>query len=162
MDIRSIPNIEPVVQDNDVTGAVLREVVNHCKLSKLEKFEIPGNLFIGGSVADPYYENVAPDLTDIKKIICIQTISEHIKYKACSKCCKIRLRIFYCEYGSETLIGEVMLLNPDTKFLSRSDISLKLQNGRSSITEPSLFLAIGNGSVNPPDWDPNFSSWVGS
>ena len=67
MDIRSIPNIEPVVQDNDVTGAVLREVVNHCKLSKLEKFEIPGNLFIGGSVADPYYENVAPDLTDIKK-----------------------------------------------------------------------------------------------
>ena len=48
-----------------MTGAVLREVVNHCKLSKLEKFEIPGNLFIGGSVADPYYENPDPDLTAV-------------------------------------------------------------------------------------------------
>ena len=25
-----------------MTGTVLREVVNHCKQSKLEKFEIPG------------------------------------------------------------------------------------------------------------------------
>ena len=30
--------------DKDVTGAVLREVVNHAKASNLEKFEIPGAL----------------------------------------------------------------------------------------------------------------------
>ena len=32
------------LQDKDVTGAVLREVVNHCKQTKLEKFEVPGSL----------------------------------------------------------------------------------------------------------------------
>ena len=31
------------LQDKDVTGAVLREVVNHCKQTKLEKFEVPGS-----------------------------------------------------------------------------------------------------------------------
>ena len=35
------------LQDKDVNGAVLREVVNHCKLSKLEKFEIPGQALNG-------------------------------------------------------------------------------------------------------------------
>jgi len=35
-------SFEQQCQDKDVNGAVLREVVNHCKLSKLEKFEIPG------------------------------------------------------------------------------------------------------------------------
>jgi len=33
---------EAQCKDKDVTGAVLREVVNHAKSSKLEKFEIPG------------------------------------------------------------------------------------------------------------------------
>lgn len=35
-------SMEELCQDKDVTGTVLREVVNHCKQSKLEKFEIPG------------------------------------------------------------------------------------------------------------------------
>jgi len=35
-------SFQEMCKDKDVTGAVLREVVNHCKLSKLEKFEIPG------------------------------------------------------------------------------------------------------------------------
>lgn len=34
------------LQDKDVTGAVLREVVNHCKQTKLEKFEVPGKQFV--------------------------------------------------------------------------------------------------------------------
>ena len=33
---------EEMCGDKDVTGAVLREVVNHSKKSRLEKFEIPG------------------------------------------------------------------------------------------------------------------------
>jgi len=33
---------EEMVRDKDVTGAVLREIVNHGKKSRLEKFEIPG------------------------------------------------------------------------------------------------------------------------
>eukprot|EP00088_Acartia_fossae_P040667 TRINITY_DN42387_c0_g1_i1.p1 TRINITY_DN42387_c0_g1~~TRINITY_DN42387_c0_g1_i1.p1 ORF type:complete len:154 (-),score=30.78 TRINITY_DN42387_c0_g1_i1:73-534(-) len=32
--------------DKDVTGAALREIVNHGKASKLEKFEIPGAVFL--------------------------------------------------------------------------------------------------------------------
>ena len=34
------------LQDKDVTGAVLREVVNHCKQTKLEKFEVPGKRLV--------------------------------------------------------------------------------------------------------------------
>ena len=33
---------EEMVQDMDVTGAVLRDIQNHAKKSRLEKFEIPG------------------------------------------------------------------------------------------------------------------------
>jgi len=35
-------SFEEQCKDKDVTGAVLREVVNHAKSSRLEKFEIPG------------------------------------------------------------------------------------------------------------------------
>jgi long-chain acyl-CoA synthetase len=34
--------LEELCRDMDVTGAVLREVVNHAKSQRLEKFEIPG------------------------------------------------------------------------------------------------------------------------
>lgn len=40
-------------QDKDVTGAVLREVVNHCKQTKLEKFEVPGALCLTGEEWTP-------------------------------------------------------------------------------------------------------------
>jgi len=33
---------EEMCQDKDITGAVLRDIVNHAKGSRLEKFEIPG------------------------------------------------------------------------------------------------------------------------
>ena len=36
--------LQELCKDKDVTGAVLREVVNHAKASNLEKFEIPGAL----------------------------------------------------------------------------------------------------------------------
>jgi len=39
---------EEMVQDKDVTGAVLREVMNHAKKSSLEKFEIPGAVTLTG------------------------------------------------------------------------------------------------------------------
>jgi len=39
---------EDMVEDKDVTGAVLREVVNHGKASRLEKFEIPGAVTLTG------------------------------------------------------------------------------------------------------------------
>ena len=35
-------SVEDLCRDKDVTGAVLRELVNHGKKHKLEKFEIPG------------------------------------------------------------------------------------------------------------------------
>lgn len=35
-------SFEEMCQDKDITGAVLRDVVNHAKGSRLEKFEIPG------------------------------------------------------------------------------------------------------------------------
>jgi len=35
-------SFEELCQDKDITGAVLREIVNHAKGSRLEKFEIPG------------------------------------------------------------------------------------------------------------------------
>jgi len=37
-------SFEEMCKDKDVTGAVLREVVNHAKARRLEKFEIPGAL----------------------------------------------------------------------------------------------------------------------
>ena len=37
-----------MVQDKDVTGAVLREIHNHAKKSSLEKFEIPGAVTLTG------------------------------------------------------------------------------------------------------------------
>jgi len=39
---------EQMVQDKDVTGAVLREIMNHAKKSSLEKFEIPGAVTLTG------------------------------------------------------------------------------------------------------------------
>ena len=39
---------EIMVQDKDVTGAVLREIMNHAKKSSLEKFEIPGAVTLTG------------------------------------------------------------------------------------------------------------------
>ena len=39
---------EEMVQDKDVTGAVLREIMNHAKKSSLEKFEIPGAVTLTG------------------------------------------------------------------------------------------------------------------
>lgn len=39
---------EMMVQDKDVTGAVLREIMNHAKKSSLEKFEIPGAVTLTG------------------------------------------------------------------------------------------------------------------
>jgi len=39
---------EDLMMDKDITGAVLREVVNHGKSSRLEKFEIPGAVTITG------------------------------------------------------------------------------------------------------------------
>lgn len=39
---------EDMVQDKDVTGAVLREIMNHAKKSSLEKFEIPGAVTLTG------------------------------------------------------------------------------------------------------------------
>ena len=40
--------LEEMVQDKDVTGAVLREIHNHAKKSSLEKFEIPGAVTLTG------------------------------------------------------------------------------------------------------------------
>ena len=40
--------LEQMVQDKDVTGAVLREIMNHAKKSSLEKFEIPGAVTLTG------------------------------------------------------------------------------------------------------------------
>lgn len=39
---------DEMVQDKDVTGAVLREIMNHAKKSSLEKFEIPGAVTLTG------------------------------------------------------------------------------------------------------------------
>ena len=40
-------------EDKDLTGAVLREIVQHGKKHKLEKFEIPGAVTIVEKVWDP-------------------------------------------------------------------------------------------------------------
>merc|ERR1719466_272581 len=39
---------EEMVEDKDLTGAVLREVINHGKGARLEKFEIPGAVTLTG------------------------------------------------------------------------------------------------------------------
>jgi long-chain acyl-CoA synthetase len=44
---------EQICKDMDITGAVLREIVNHSRKLKLEKFEIPGAVTIVKEVWTP-------------------------------------------------------------------------------------------------------------
>lgn len=44
---------ESQCEDKDLTGAVLRELVQHGKKHKLEKFEIPGAVTIAKELWDP-------------------------------------------------------------------------------------------------------------
>ncbi len=44
---------EELVEDKDLTGAALREIVNHCKKFRLEKFEIPGAVTLVKETWDP-------------------------------------------------------------------------------------------------------------
>ena len=39
---KSYLSFEELCKDKDMTGAVLREITNHGKTSKIEKFELPG------------------------------------------------------------------------------------------------------------------------